>query len=270
MNAKAKKDWLKEIRTDVKARPPAMVAYGLPGIGKTSFGAAMPGCVFLIDDKEDGINTLKASGLVAANTPVLPPAKTWRCVTGMLEAMLDPDHPYRFLIVDTIGGLERLCHEHVCNEQFGGEWGDKGFASYQKGYEVSLPYWRELLNAFDKLRLERGMGVVCLAHSIVRPFKNPAGEDYDRYAPDMHHKTWSVTHKWADVVLFLNYYVETTKDKGRPKGRGGRTRYMHTEYEAAFEAKNRHNLPPMIDMGQSGGDAWSNLKQALIQSKGGA
>lgn len=244
------------------------MVYGLPGIGKTSLGAAMPGRVFLIDDKEDGIHTLQASGLAPSDVPVLPAATSWLDVLSMLEVLASGEHSYKALVIDTLGGLERLCHEYVCSKHFDNDWGDKGFASYQRGYEVSLPYWREILNALDRLRNDRQMGVLCLAHSIVRPFKNPVGEDFDRYIPDLHHKTWALTHKWADMVLFLNYYVETTsKREGRVKGRGGQVRLMHTEYSAAWEAKNRHALPDEISMGGGGSEAWGNLMAAMSAAR---
>lgn len=242
--------------------------FGPPGIGKTSFGAAVPGRVFLVDDQEDGIGTLKASRLVAADIPVLPAAQSWPDVLGMLKQLEEADHDYKSLVVDTTGGMERLCHDHVCCRDFNGDWGDRGFASYAKGYEVSLPDWREFLNGLDRLRTDRNMSVVLLAHSLVKPYKNPIGEDYDRYIPDMHHKTWSVTHKWADMVLFANYYVEVMTERGsRPKGRGGQVRQMHTEYHAAFEAKNRHALPEVINMGSSGAEAWANLTTAIKEAR---
>jgi len=261
------RDWLAEITTQATARPTAAVFYGPPAIGKSSLGAAIANRVFLIDDQEDGINTLKGNGLVDPNTPVLPPASTWLDVLDMIESLRTGTHEYKAIVVDTIGGMERLCHTHVCNRDFKGDWGDKGFASYQKGYEVSLPEWRLFLNALDGLRNERGMSVILLGHSIIRPFKNPVSEDYDRYIPDVHHKTWALTHKWADLVLFLNYYVETTKEDGRHKGRGGQERVMYTEYTAAFEAKNRHALPAEIEMGDSGKQSWTNLKAELAKAR---
>lgn len=227
----------------------------------------MPGRVFLIDDKEDGIHTLQASGLAPSDVPVLPAATTWLDVLSMLEVLATGEHSYKALVIDTLGGLERLCHEYVCQKHFDGDWGNQGFANFQKGFDVSLPYWREMLNGLDRLRNDRQMGILCLAHSVIRPYKNPVGEDYDRFIPDCHHKTWSLTHKWADMVLFLNYYVETTKQDGRSKGRGGSARIMHTEYSAAFEAKNRHALPSEISMGGGGVQAWGNLMAAMAASR---
>jgi hypothetical protein len=243
------------------------VFYGPPGIGKTSFGASIPGAVFLIDDKEDGINTLKSSGLISSKIPVFPSASTWADVLGIVDSLVTGEHQHKCLVVDTIGGLERLCHEHVVRTEFNGEWGDRGFGSYAKGYEVALPHWREFLNGLDRLRTDKNMSVMLLGHSIVKPFKNPSGPDYDRYQPDIHPKTWAITHKWADLVLFANYYVETSKEGGRTKGKGGQDRIMYTEYTAAFEAKNRHGIPNEINMGTSGSDAWGHLVAALKSAK---
>lgn len=264
---KSARDWLAEISVTATARPTAAVFYGPPGIGKTSLGAAVAGRVFLIDDQEDGINTLKGNGLVDSDIAVLPAASAWTDVLGMLEALRDGKHDHKAIVVDTLGGMERLCHIHVCDRDFKGDWGEKGFASYQKGFDVSLPEWRLFLNALDALRNKQAMSVILLAHSLVRPFKNPTAEDYDRYIPDVHHKTWNLTHKWADMVIFLNYYVETAKEGGKHKGRGGQDRVMYTEYTAAFEAKNRHALPAEIEMGDSGKQSWTNLKAELVKAR---
>lgn len=243
-----------------------MVIYGPPGIGKTSVGAAVPSPVFLVDDQEDGINTLKSSTLVAADTPVLPPSKAWEDVLGQLDALANDDHEYKYLVIDTFGGLERLCHEYVCRRFYKGDWSESGFLSYSKGYDVSLPEWRTMLNKLDRLRTDKGMGILALAHSHVKPFKNPEGEDYDRYIVDMHPKTWAVTHKWADMILFANYYVEIDKGKSgreRAKGKGGQSRFFNTEHHAAYDAKHRHGLPADISMGDSGQEAWDNLKNEI-------
>ena len=244
----------------------AAVAYGPPGIGKTSFGAAIPGRIFLCDDKEDGVNTLKSSRLIDASIPVLPSVSKWEEVLEVLKQLADTKHDHKALVVDAIGGFERLCHEYVCLTRFKGEWGEKGFSGYQRGYEVSLPEWRLLLNALDACRAN-GMSILLLGHSIIKPFKNPEGDDYDQYVPDCHWKTWNLTHRWADMVLFMNYYVEVTDDQGRPKGRGGRERIMFCEHHPAYEAKNRSGLPAEISMGTSGTEAWANLRAALAEAR---
>lgn len=244
-----------------------MIAYGVPGVGKTSLAAHVPGVVFLVDQSEQGINDLKQHNLVPDGVPVLPPASTWADVLGMLDSLRSDPHSYKCVALDAMGGFERLCHEEVCRREFNSEWGKAGFTSYQAGYDVSLGDWRHFLNALDRLRDDRGMSILLLGHSKVSPFKNPEGPDYDRYNVDVHHKTWSLTHKWADLVLFVNFEVafgkgEETKQKAKAKG--GQHRVAYTEHHAAFDAKNRHGLPPEIDLGHTGAaDAWTALSQHL-------
>lgn len=266
--AQAKRNFLAEASRKSRKRPGAMIVYGPPGIGKTEFAAQVPGCGFLCDDKEDGINTLKeANRGVRQDILVMPLASSWADTLAMLAELRHEKHDLKALCLDAIGGFERLCHETVCRREYNGQWGKEGFTSYQAGYEASLGDWRQFLIALDALRDERGMSIVLIGHSKVAPFKNPEGPDYDKYQPDIHHKTWSVTAKWADLVLFLNYDVATAKEGGKVKGKGGRRRIMHTEECAAFTAKNRFGLPEEIDMGSSGAEAWTNLTTAIKAAK---
>ena len=69
-----------------------------------------------------------------------------------------------------------LCHQFICTRAFDGEWGNKGFGSYSKGYEVALPEWTRFLNALDRLRIERKMTILALTHTKVKSFKNPEGQ----------------------------------------------------------------------------------------------
>ncbi len=263
--AQPKRNFLEEVSTGIKHRPTAALLYGVPGIGKTSFAASIPGVVFMIDATEDGINRLKEAGLVKAEVPVLPECRTWADTMNMLEQLRTGEHKYKALALDSLGGFERLCHEEVCRRDYRGDFGKGGFASYMQGYDVALADIRGLINALDKLRDERSMSIMLLAHAKVSPFKNPVGADYDRFNVDVHAKTWNLFSRWLDMILFANYVIalDDERTKGKTKARGGHDRIMHAEFEAAFDAKNRHGLPQEIPMGESGAEAWANLAQAV-------
>lgn len=261
-----RRNWLAEVSRTAQHRPSAMILYGVPGIGKSSAAAAIPGIVFLIDHAEEGIHRLKESGLVPATVPVLPAIRTWPEALDALETLRTEPHDFKALAVDAMGGFERLCHEEVCRRDYSNDWGKGGFSSYQQGYDTALADWRTFLNALDQLRDERKMSIVLLGHAKVSPFRNPAGPDYDRYNVDVHHKTWALTHKWADMVLFANYEVAFSKGddtKQKAKAKGGKVRVIYTEHEAAWDAKNRANLPETIEMGNSGTECWNNILAAL-------
>jgi hypothetical protein len=258
---------LADVITAGSGRPSRGVIYGPEGGGKTSLGCMFPGPIGLMTRGETGLETLIDAGRVP-ETPHFPELSSFQAALDAIRLLTDQQHNYRTLVIDTINGVERLCHEHVCQREFGGRWGRDGFTSFNTGYEVALAYWRELLGALDRLREVRRMGIIALAHAKIAPFKNPEGADYDRFTPDLHPKTWGLTHKWADYVLFLNFETYVDGDRSqRAKGKGGTRRVLHTERTAAFDAKNRHGLPERIDCGDSAAEAWANLAAAMKAAK---
>jgi AAA domain len=239
--------------------------------GKTSFGAMTRKPIFIETRQETGLETLLDNGRLP-DTPHFPECKTWEELRGMIETLIVEPHEYKTLIVDTMNGAERMCHEFVCQREYNGDWGKKGFASYQQGYSVSLPEWRLFLGDLDRLREQKRMAIMLLCHSKIKTFKNPEGADYDRYQPDVHEQTWSLTHKWADCILFGNFSVTVTETDPEKKGKGtgGSLRVMYTQRSAAYDAGNRLGLPEDIDMGNSPQEAWANFAEALKAGKAAA
>ena len=96
------------------------------------------------------------------------------------------------------------------------------------------------------------------------------GSDYDRHVPDCHAKTWSVTHKWSDCVLFGAFHTiiddeKRAKRTGKGKGIGGADRLVYTEGRDAFVAKNRFGLEPEIWMDGGPSAAWVTLWDAITR-----
>lgn len=258
---------LAEIQTKGGNLPSRVILHGVEKIGKTSMAAHAPKPIFLMARGETGLLTLIDAGIVP-EMPYFPECQTWDDLLGGIETLTTEKHEYKTLVVDTLNGAERLCHEYVCGRDYGGRWGKDGFTSYNAGYEVALADWRQLLCALDRLRELKGMSIFCLAHTRIKPFRNPLGADYDRFAPELHDKTWGMSHKWADIILFADFETWTKEEKGaRPKGLGGTGRILHTTRSAAWDAGNRHNLPPEISMGNNGKEAWTNFVTALKSAK---
>src|SRR5262249_34641106 len=217
---------------------------------------------------ETGLLTLIDAARVP-ETPHFPELTTWGDLLGAVEALTHEAHDYRTLVIDTLNGAERLCHEHVCLRDFDGRWGRDGFMNYMVGYDIALAEWRAFLDALDRLRAQRRMSILALAHTKITTFKNVEGPDHDRYTVDLHPKTWSLTHKWADLVLFTNFvaHVEARRNDETGKAKGGSRRVLYTTHTAAYDAKNRHGLPEQIDAGQSPADAWANFAASLQAGK---
>ena len=237
------------------------------GFGKTSFGASAPKPIFLMSDGETGLETLIDNDQLD-ETPHLPPITTWEAKDAAIDFLLNEDHGCKTLVLDTHNGFEALCHDYICRTQYGGKWGSDGFLSYMQGYSHSLPEWSKFLGELDTVREKRNMGVIGLCHVKISPFKNPSGPDYDRYTAAMHDKTWELTKRWYDMILFGNFHtvVDGGNDK-KGKGKGGRDRVLYTVRTAAYDAKHRHGLPEEIEMGNSGKEAWANFVAALKQGR---
>jgi hypothetical protein len=191
--------------------------------------------------------------------------QSWAGLLALLDA-LEAACPYGTLVFDALNGFERLCHEHVCDNEFRGDWGEKGFTAYQRGYDIAVADWLGLLARLDRLRGAAGCRVLLLGHSKVETFKNPGGADYDRWVCDVHRKTWAATHKWADAVLFGKFFtvVETQRAGGpealkRGKGIGGTERIVYTQQRDAWDAKNRYGMPEAIDVPADASAIWNTL-----------
>ncbi len=226
-------------------RAQCIVVSGVEGIGKTSLVANAPGVAIIQARGETGYQTLVSMGRVPAAPTVV--ADSWEGLLGLLDTIATDHGAIRTLALDALGGFERLCHEYVCAREFGGDWGEKGFGSFMRGYDQSVPEWVGMLNRLDKIR-EKGVNVILLSHVHVKPFKNPTGADFDRYEAACHPKTWGVTHKWADAVLFCTFRTITSEKKGKTKGIGGTERVAYTERRDAFDAKNRHGMPEELEI----------------------
>jgi len=258
--------WLQKISKKSAKRPAMLVLMGKPGVGKTSLALNIPDVVCIQFTQEQSIGALKATGAVPEDTAVFPCPANWNELLAMLNELATGEHDYKCLALDTVSCAERMMHEHVCARDYNGEW-ERGFLAYGRGIEASLAEWRGgFLAALDRIRDDAKMSVILLEHTQVRPYKNPLGEDWDRFVPALHAKTWDLLHRSADAVLFADYHIQVDDSGNRPKGKGGKTRIIHTSNSVAWDCKNRFSMPEVVDMGDSGAEAWSNLLDAM---KGG-
>lgn len=257
---------LSDITSKGSGLPGRYIVYGPEGCGKTSFGAQFPNPLFVQTKGESGLDALIDSGRLH-DTAHLPECQSWKELLSILNDIANGDHSYQTLVIDTLNGAEPLCHDVVRARDFQGDSGK--FEAFKAGYNVAIGVWRELLNAIDTVRTQKKMAAILLCHTKVETFKNPEGEDYDRYVGAMHKGIWDLTKGWADAILFMNFdvHVKEAERGKRAKAVGGQTRTMYCEKRAAWDAKNRHGLPEEIDMGNSAEEAFANFKAEMAAGR---
>ncbi len=215
-------------------KPPRIILYGVPGIGKTTFAAQFPGPIFLLT--EDGLGNLEV--------PHFPVLNDWQSFKDCLVAVCEQKHGYKTIVVDTINRLERIIFDQVALDQKKANIEEIG---YGKGYILALSYWSQMLVILDWLRENKGTTIVLTCHSIVKAHNAPETDPYDRWRFDLHDKSASILRDWADIILFANYRVFTKRTgegfSERAKGIGTGERVIYTEERPAFWAKNRYSLP---------------------------
>lgn len=234
-------------------KPLRVLLFGTEGLGKSTFAAGAPDPIFITT--EDGTAHLDVARF--------PEPKSWHHVLEAVDTLTNEEHPYKTLVIDTLDWLEPLVWEDVCSRP-----DDKGRKhksitgfGYGKGYDAALDLWRVLASRMERMRMVKSMGVVLLAHTEIKTFKNPQGDDFDRYQLKLHKHPSGLFREWCDVVLFGAYETFVDDSSGRAKGVSTGARVIHTQRTAAWDAKNRHDLPETLPLD------WTAFAEAVAAHK---
>lgn len=223
---------LSQVTTGVVERPYYILVHGIPGIGKSTFGADFPNPIFLCSEK--GTSHLNVTRLEL---------DTFDKFLVAIEELRSTKHDFKTLVVDTVDHLEQLIHQKVSSDEGKDSIEEIG---YGKGYTYALAHWTHFITAVEKLRDEKGMDIVLLNHTEIKTVNDPQlTAPYDKYQPKLHNKAASLLVDRVEAVLFVNYKVLVKKDDGSSKGKafGDGVRIVYTEHRPAYVAKNRYNLP---------------------------
>lgn len=228
-----------EITKGKQARAQRVVIYGTEGIGKSTLAAQFPDPVFIDTEGSTSNMDVKRFGKPTSWTMLMNEIAFVKANPGCCKT----------LVIDTVDWAEQLCVEHVC--AFHGKKGIEDFG-YGNGYTYVREEIGRLLNKLQEL-VDSGVHVVLTAHSQLRKFERPEEEGaYDRYELKLGKKTGSQTSplikEWADIVLFCNYQLMVVKSETNKAKAYGGERFMYTTHHPAWDAKNRHGLPPKLPM----------------------
>ena len=243
--------------------PPRIVAYGVDGIGKSTFGSQATKPIFVCT--EDGASHL--------DVPQFPLCKSWNAVFNALRVLAMEKHDYQTVVIDTADWAQHLAIEHIIKDAYGSD--QAKFDSYGAGYKFLVREWRELLKAMDYLRTKKMMEIILLLHAAIRPFSNPLGNNYDIFKASLvdspSTSIWGLTKEWADIVLFMNTEVKVrTESQKATKGKATmmQKRYIFTKPSAAYDAKVRAgwDLPDKIELSYETFKSELNRKNAETES----
>jgi hypothetical protein len=239
---------LASIKRGKSTAPWRMLLYGVEGVGKTTLAAGTPAPIFL--GAEDGSGHLDVARF--------PTPETWGDLRAAVNLLAREKHDYRTLVIDTVDWVEPLLWAAICARD--GQPNVEAYG-YGKGYQVALDEWRSWLADLERMRTV-GVNVMMLGHCALRPFKNPEGDDYDRYELKLNAKAGGLLKEWCDAVCFANYetYTKTEQRTKRVKGVSTGARWLYTARTAAYDAKNRFGFPDMLPL------SWPDVEAAMAPS----
>lgn len=232
---------LKNIRrTQGLERKPMIVVHGTSGVGKTTFASKAHKPIF--------IRTEAGQGLLELDTFDL--ATSFDHVAESLEALLTQDHDYGTLVLDSIDHLEPLIWEKLCKEN---NWQSIADAKWGEGYTRTADVFRELMRTLERLRAEKDMTIILIAHSHIRKFEDPIEGSFDRYEMKLHAKAAAIIAETCDCIFFAKHKINIRReDKGfgqqRTKGISTGERVLMTVETPHAVAKNRYNLPDELPL----------------------
>ena len=194
-----------------KKKPPRVVLYGSPGVGKSTFGADARNPVFVCT--EDGVDNLPVDQFEKPDS--------WQKLIANIKVVATEEHDYEWIVLDTLNGAVDLAANHVCQTMYGGQWtakkGDGGYLAWGQGPKATSEEMRPLLDLLDKCR-NRGMGVLLLAHTGLHNVQHPVDGTYTKFAPDIDKTIWARVSKWSDLTLRADYEYIVIGGKIHKKG----------------------------------------------------
>ena len=210
------RDYAQIISTGYQKHENKIVIVGQEGVGKSSSGLALPDNLFLLFE----------DGLVGEQFKDVKPLKpdSWEDALNILDWL----EPVLFEYI-----VRKANKPDIKNiEDFG----------WHKGYPIAAQEFRYFLSKLDLLS-NRGFKILLLCHMQVKSFKNPLGEDYDRYEMKCCKELSALIKEWSDVTLFAMFDSYASKEGQKIKGAGGNVRICHATHCSGWDGKNRFGLP---------------------------
>lgn len=226
---------LSSITRGKRLRAPKIVIYGPPKIGKSTFAAGAPGAIGILT--EEGLDNIDVAAF--------PVAKVFDDVLQAMGTLATEKHEFQSVFVDSLDWLEPLILSKVCRENNVDNIEKIG---YGKGYIMADDLWRKFFDQLDRLRNERGMTVICIAHEQITKVRNPTlPEDYDAYSLKLNKRAVGIISEWADVIGFCAHEIMTRSvDSGfkqkETKAITTGQRKLHVNPHPAYVAGNRYGM----------------------------
>jgi len=163
-----------------------LLLYGPPKIGKTSLFSGFPNAVFAATER--GYKALKI---------YKQDIKSWPDFIKFSEQIVEGNHEFQTIVIDTADGLFDLCSIHVCDElgishESEGEWG-RGWS------EVKKQFTRAIMPLFQSK-----YGIVFISHTKGDPITTQV-EEITKTVPTLSNQARKILLPLVDTIGCMCY-----------------------------------------------------------------
>lgn len=218
---------------------------GDAGTGKTSMAATFPNPIFI--RAEDGLQAIPADSRPDAFPVVNAVDMLWE----QLAALINEEHSYQTVVIDSVTALERLFIQHVIdtdpkkpksiNQANGG---------YGAGLAAVATLHQRVRRAAGVLR-DKGINALFIAHCDFETVDLPDTDPYSRYSLRLGKKSVAPYVDDVDFVGMVKLVTFTTGDGDRKKAVSDGSREIVCTATPSAVTKNRYGItePLPVELG---------------------
>ena len=173
--------------------------YGPAKVGKTTFGAQMPGALILATER--GYNALP--GVLVQDIT------SWSDIKQVVRELKKPEIQavYKSLIIDTIDLAADMCQKYVCNQLGIENIGDGGWTN--NGWDK---YKREFEDVFRTLA-QLGYAILFISHDKEITIKPENGIEYQQIRSSMQTSALKIVENMSDIIAYAHPVIR----EGQPR-----------------------------------------------------
>lgn len=226
---------------------------GDPGIGKTTLASTFPEAIMI--RTEDGTNAV-----VDSDISCFPIVDSYKDVISQLRTLLEEEHGFKTLIIDSISALDTMAVETAIDVDYNEQISSGArkpkrrvvnniFGGFGSGGEYISKLHGRIRKCCERLRLEKNMNIVFIGHSVVKEMDLPDSTKYSYFDLRVTKQARSHYIDNVDAVCYmkLQSFVKVS-DSERNKVVSKQQRVLLCHSNLSYVTKNRFGISEEIEI----------------------